>query len=383
MCLVELRATGVQAVDEGDHGTSDPQLWVKSQSGELLGRTFPVYDTTSPQWPARDNICLEGLATPARVCFEIRDDWPQDTPPLLNQGCRDLPRESGAFSISLDGGAEVTFTATLPPPPSPPIPPPFDLRGRLNPDKCDAMMRDPSHTFRQMWEVRQFLRRRGENAIPCWERRRDWFERAQSPETFFTAVKSGDICDSNWFEGTGIGGVNDRPRFTSQAPALLGFDETIDGFCDAEHHWFANGFYPEDHAGKCANSNNNILALWGNRLTYNMCRNLEWQICAAKGLLPGQGGYGMRFSYPPGNLDVYDGGTGKSLGNCNGWKPGTVNCWNGFATDDIYFLEICLFSFICKNSDELFTLTPHDFYVCDFDEAAFDELQRILVEPPV
>ena len=91
----------------------------------------------------------------------------------------------------------------------------------------------------------------------------------------------------------------------------------------------------------------------------------------------------MRFSYPPGDLDVYDGGTGKSLGNCNGWMPDNVNCQNGFATDDIYFLEVCLFSFVCTNNEELFTLSPRDFYVCEFDEAAFDELQELLIEPPV
>ena len=33
------------------------------------------------------------------------------------------------------------------------------------------------------------------------------------------------------------------------------------------------------------------------------------QVCAALGKLPGQGGFGMRFSYRPADLDVY------------GWKP--------------------------------------------------------------
>jgi hypothetical protein len=73
-----------------------------------------------------------------------------------------------------------------------------------------------------------------------------------------------------------LGDMNRRPRFSGQAPALLGFDETIDDFCVADHRYHSNGYYDDwSHAGKCANSNNNILALWGNRLTYNMCRNLE------------------------------------------------------------------------------------------------------------
>ena len=91
----------------------------------------------------------------------------------------------------------------------------------------------------------------------------------------------------------------------------------------------------------------------------------------------------MRFSYNPGNLDVYDGGTGKSFGSCAGYLPPSLNCANGFATDDIYFLEVCLVSFLCKNREELFTVGPEDFYVCEFDGDAFDELQALLMQPPM
>ena len=90
----------------------------------------------------------------------------------------------------------------------------------------------------------------------------------------------------------------------------------------------------------------------------------------------------MRFSYKPGELDVFGGSTGKSLGNCRGWKPPGATCENGFATDDVYFLEVCIFSFVCKNNVDLFKLSPRDFYVCEFDGDAFDELQTILLEKP-
>jgi hypothetical protein len=61
--------------------------------------------------------------------------------------------------------------------------------------------------------------------------------------------------------------------------ALLGFDETIDWFCNEEHKWFDTGAYdPKNHAGNCVNSNNNILSLYGERVQYNICRNLEWQV---------------------------------------------------------------------------------------------------------
>ena len=61
-------------------------------------------------------------------------------------------------------------------------------------------------------------------------------------------------------------------KFTAPAPALLGFDETIDDFCVREHKYFSNGIYDDDnHTGKCANSNNNILALWGDIPSTRMC----------------------------------------------------------------------------------------------------------------
>ena len=43
------------------------------------------------------------------------------------------------------------------------------------------------------------------------------------------------------------------------------------------------------HAERCVRANVNILSLYGDRLPYNICRNLEWQMCAAQGKLPGQG----------------------------------------------------------------------------------------------
>uniref|UniRef100_A0A7S4MF62 Uncharacterized protein n=1 Tax=Prymnesium polylepis TaxID=72548 RepID=A0A7S4MF62_9EUKA len=274
----------------------------------------------------------------------------------------------------------------MPPPPAPPPPPPFDLRGKLDSAKCDAMLRDRNHLFRKMWHVDPwFFRHPGKPT--CFERRREDNTEGQSMERFFAETKGGANCDSNWFEGSpdGLGGIGQPPRFTAQAPALLGFDETIDWFCTKEHKYFDNKFYGADHAGKCADSNNNILALWGNRLQYNLCRNLEWQTCAAKGLLPGQGGYGMRFSYRPGDLDVYDGGTGKKLGDCRGWKPeyaAAVCGTDGYSTDDIYYLEVCMFSFMCDNGDDLFGLDVDDFYVCQFNERKFDDLARLFKEPP-
>ena len=65
-------------------------------------------------------------------------------------------------------------------------------------------------------------------------------------------------------------------------------------------------------------------------------------------LPPAQSGFGMRFSYPPKLLDVY--GRHKSIGSCRGWKPKYVpDCSDGYTTDDIFFLEVCLFNQMCAN----------------------------------
>jgi len=91
----------------------------------------------------------------------------------------------------------------------------------------------------------------------------------------------------------------------------------------------------------------------------------------------------MRFSYKPSDLHVYGERSGKTFGTCSGFLPPSVNCQNGFATDDVFFLEVCLFSFLCKNNEELFTLEVGAFYVCDFSADAFDELQSLIVQPPI
>eukprot|EP00966_Prymnesium_polylepis_P321892 7378176-Prymnesium_polylepis.1 len=74
--------------------------------------------------------------------------------------------------------------------------------------------------------------------------------------------------------------------------------------------------------------------------------------CAAKGLLPGQGWGGqvsraggsreIRFAFRPSDLDPY--GQWNPLGRCSGWRPprARTNCADGYATDDIFYLEVSL-----------------------------------------
>mmetsp|Transcript_31075 Transcript_31075/g.65134 ORF Transcript_31075/g.65134 Transcript_31075/m.65134 type:complete len:165 (+) Transcript_31075:451-945(+) len=106
-------------------------------------------------------------------------------------------------------------------------------------------------------------------------------------------------------------------------------------------------------------------------------------VCSAKGLLPGQGGKTIRFSKAPYTLQP-DGLSGKPLGKCCGWVPEDMQPIGGsfgYATDDIYYLEACIFSQICRNSDELFTLGVGDPFICDFSEDKFASLQQTLLSP--
>ena len=73
-----------------------------------------------------------------------------------------------------------------------------------------------------------------------------------------------------------------------------------------------------------------------------------WQVCAAQGKLPGQGGDTILFGRRPGSLDP-EGGTGKPLGQCKGWVPSQKPKGGvyGYATDDVFYLELCLFNEVC------------------------------------
>ena len=86
----------------------------------------------------------------------------------------------------------------------------------------------------------------------------------------------------------------------------------------------------------------NILSLYGDRVPYNICRNLEWMTCAALDRLPGQGASGkILFSKAPASLDPRPNGP-KPFGMCRGWRsPESYQhgCDSGYATDDIYYLE--------------------------------------------
>ena len=104
----------------------------------------------------------------------------------------------------------------------------------------------------------------------------------------------GTHCDSNWYKGNKgeLGEPNpDQSNhipsgFSKDAPALLGFDESIDQYCTEQSPSRGSD---DGHAANCVRANRNIFSLYGERIPFNICRNLEWMVCAAQGKLPGQG----------------------------------------------------------------------------------------------
>lgn len=287
VCLSGFRAEGVKYVMEGVHGIGDPQLFLHlTRGGDIVGKTAVAFNTVDPVWPPSETICLD--TTSHQFCVAIRDDCTVCGPeqPLLNQGCVDLMVAVGDHDAQLDNGCTLYYTVVpplsplLPPPPPPP---PVDVGGRLDSAKCAAMLHDPAHIFRRMWHASPWVFRHSSDPT-CFARRRDDNNVYQDPHVFFAEVRGGTDCDSNWYEGSPgeLGSPDHRPRFTREsAPALLGFDETIDAFCNAQPKPTSR-HYGNDHSGNCVNANHNILALFGTRFMYNSegctrrSSNLRW-----------------------------------------------------------------------------------------------------------
>ena len=135
------------------------------------------------------------------------------------------------------------------------------------------------------------------------------------------------------------------------------------------------------HAERCVSASLNILSLYGDSLPYNICRNLEWMTCAARGMLPGQGSRMIKFAKAPSTLELHD---NCRLGVCSGWVPSQKPEGGiyGYATDDIFYLETCVYSQMCSNGHELFALKVGESFFCKLDPARFRELQAILLTPP-
>ena len=338
-----------------------------------------------PRSEAREELCFE-LMEPQKI-QTAGFSWkpPAWTTSLPSTGCLPwfsvLEMATGVRrghtqqkTAILGGGIQLDFEALIVDPPSPPAPPcpptppvpppllpppplgpaPSPPPGALSVASCRTMLQDPSHLMRQMWGVMARTRNMG-SVDGCWNFRRDDPSKVQSAETFFDDIAEGRHCrTTNWYEGA----FEAHGKFSkSVAPALLGFDQEIKSFCKNE----------------CDKASYNILNLFGG-IPYNTCRNFEWQLCAALGELPGQNTRVIEFARAPKAVSMSG---WPRFGTCSGYTNAACDVQHGvgFANDDIYYLEACLFSQVCSNNEELFAVEKGQDFICEVNKAGIIELQ--------
>ena len=227
-----------------------------------------------------------------------------------------------------------------------------------------------------MWG-REARRQQKSNDPACFHVRRDDWSEGQDPHVYFDEVEAGANCRStDWYAGSSEddnrGDIRDDEAF-----ALLGFDRQIEEYCF--------DLAGDRDSAECDRANAHILQLLGGPVRWNICRNVEWQICAAKGLLSRkQSTRHIRFAFQPN--DLFLGGSDESLtfGVCGGVHP--ENCDSddepGFGNDDVFFLEVCIYNQVCLNGAELFRLDDHEEFVCDFSPGRWHALRDLLLEGP-
>jgi len=240
--------------------------------------------------------------------------------------------------------------------------------GFLDHAQCQRLWSDKDSQFHRLWHAEGWRVRQNRNQPACWG----------NPFQYFDDIWWGRGCGKNWYTGNqgdlGLwnGGPAKEwaiPHFTKPAPALLGFDRNID--------WHCHNTNSRTHATKCVEANVNILSLYGDQIPYNLCRNAEWQLCAARGYLPGQNSKTIMFSYAPRDLEINGGPF--PLGSCTSYAP--RGCGNtGYASGDIFYLEVCLYDQICKNGrGDLWALNAGDEFRCDLDWDSFSELRDWII----
>jgi hypothetical protein len=102
------------------------------------------------------------------------------------------------------------------------------------------------------------------------------------------------------------------------------------------------------------------------------------RVCGAKGTLPGQGGHpgNIRFAHAPGALEPSEGA--RPIGSCTGYHP--AGCGEvGYASSDIFYLEVCVYSLMCRNRHELFELQVGETWQCEMEWHGFQRLRDLAI----
>lgn len=125
--------------------------------------------------------------------------------------------------------------------------------GYLTAGYCDAELSNwQSSVFYQLWGAG--WERHTVGVRTCWE------EEPGGASAFFEAALRGDQCTDNWFTAA-QGDLSDRTarvRFTGPAPAVLGFDGDIFGYCSdmvGKSHSYNGEDWQAELAHRCIGAN--------------------------------------------------------------------------------------------------------------------------------
>jgi len=253
-----------------------------------------------------------------------------------------------------------------PPPPLPPSPPaapspPIVPPGACTHAWCDEFQSwiDDHHSkFHRMWGNAWAWKEPWQDG--CWAELggRDWLHKAWA----------GTWCDRNWMAGSAAPQRDDRPWFSAPAPALLGFDETILGYCSHQVGLdFDGGDLNFELADRCVRANRNVLRLMSGGRPWDMCQNIEWQMCAINGKLPGQKAREVSFASAPKDVP-------QIWWDDPGTHPTFTPNWDGYALGDVFFAELAVTYALCANRHRLFELEVGETFECEKDEAGFEHL---------
>mgnify|MGYP004170764409 CR=1 FL=1 len=231
----------------------------------------------------------------------------------------------------------------------------------------DALLEDDTAKFWAMWGQAYRLNRGGGGN--CW----DW--QSGGASRFFDDTLEGRTCDRNWLEGA-FGRREDRP-FQKPSQALLGFDESIVELCSTllGVDTGRGGDLNVKLADRCQRAKRNVLRLMTG--SWTMCQNLEWQLCALQGKLPGQGGKAIAFATRPRDvqLEWWANPSTHPSYPCQqgGWcDPGA------FTVGDVFFAEIMVAYKICSNGARLLELEIDEPFYCQLDRDRYLKLANRL-----
>jgi len=251
----------------------------------------------------------------------------------------------------------------------------------MTPGRCDAEIRDANGQFPRLWGRAGFISRGGLDP-PCWGNAREaGLDFLQAAEAEASAA-----CNQDWYYGVDGLAIQAGPNSPTKQPALLGVHQDIDFLCA---HMLGRHREPipfNARAEWCSRAGYQSLFPQYHLQGYSMCRQFQWTMCAARGLLPGQRDNVIVLATAPREARVTSDGK-YPLGSCNSYTP-EKGCGRGLAysSADVFYLQICLLSAVCKNFFQLFVLRQGEEFRCILSDSGaqkrFEELNANLVDTP-